>query len=175
MFFDLIFIFQALEMQLQNPCNKKQHCHLHYADVLVERGLRRVQSFCLHKKWNTFYKWISSSHVFYQCYVFAAGIDLAKIMKRMLIEFLQSWNILSKQVCTLHSWKNGCSRVINGSSNRSLKKKAKFSFFIWCHEKDFDFFFLWQNLVWQDVSSLRLSSKAGLEVFVAGFSITFFL
>ncbi len=49
--FRSFFIFQAL---LQNPCDKKQHCHLHCTDVLVERGFQRVQSFYLHQKMEYF-------------------------------------------------------------------------------------------------------------------------
>ncbi len=57
-------IFQALEIQLQNPCSKKQHCHLHCTDVFKGDFKESRASFFIRKKWNYFYKWISSSDVF---------------------------------------------------------------------------------------------------------------
>ncbi len=60
------YIFRVPEMQLQNPCGKKQHCHLHYAGVfLLKRGFRKVHSSVFIQKNEYFpWEWISSSDVF---------------------------------------------------------------------------------------------------------------
>ena len=81
MFSDLL-----LSSKSQRPRDKKQHCHLHFADVLLLKkdSEESIASIFTKKNGssgtNEFLPKMSSN----RCYVFIARIDLAKIMKLML-------------------------------------------------------------------------------------------
>jgi hypothetical protein len=107
MFSDLL-----LSSKSQRPRDTKQHCHLHFADVLLlKKRFRRVHSFCLRQKngtsgTNEFLPKMSSN----RCCVFIARIDLAKIMKLMLRVSSESKYSFFKGMVIQHIVENGCSR-----------------------------------------------------------------
>jgi len=108
-----------------------------------------------------------------QCYILAARIDLAKIMKLMLIwKFLQSRNISSSSRWSSNTLLKMDVVVINRSLNWSLLRK-KLNFFSRSREE-----WVWSSLIGQILGCkmclcCESSSKAGLEVFVVGFFITY--
>jgi hypothetical protein len=131
MFSDLL-----LSSESQKPRDKKQHCHLRFADVLLlKKDFKESMASVFVKEngtsgTNEFLPKMSSN----RCYVFIARIDLAKIMKIQ------------------HIVENGCSR-----------DQQKLNFF--CPEvvkSEFDL----QNLGCKSCLRCESSSKAGLKVFV---------
>ena len=151
-FFDLLLSSE--------PRDKKQHCHLRFADVLLLKkdSEESIASIFTKKKWYFRHEWISSQDVFesmpyshcknWSCEDNEAD---AKSFFRVEIFFLQS------EGHRTHCWKNGCSRD---------QRKLNFS----CPEvvkSEFDL----QNLGCE--SCLRCgssSSKAGLY-FVEGWRL----
>ena len=140
------------------PRDKKQHCHLRFADVLLLKkdSEESIASIFTKKKWYFRHEWISSQDVFesmprfhfknWSCEDNEAD---AKSFFRVEIFSFQS------EGHRTHCWKNGCSRVINRSWTFSYPGVVK---------SEFDL----QNLGCE--SCLRCgssSSKAGLY-FVEG-------
>ena len=108
-----------LSSKSQRPHDKKQHCHLHFADVLLLKKKDSEESIAsiFTKKngtsgTNEFLPKMSSN----RCYVFIARIDLAKIMKLMLrVSSESKYSLFNRKVIEHIVETNGCSRVINRS------------------------------------------------------------
>ena len=104
-----------LSSKSQRPRDKKQHCHLCFADVLLLKKdfKESIASVFIEKKngasgTNEFLPKMSSN----RCHVFIARIDLAKIMKLMLRVSSESKYSFFKRMVIQHivEKKNGCSR-----------------------------------------------------------------
>jgi hypothetical protein len=142
-----------LSSKSQRPRDKKQHCHLRFAGVLLLKkdSEESIASIFTKKNgtsaMNEFLPKMSSN----RCYVFIARIDLAKIMKLMLRVFSESKYSFFKRMVIQHIVENGCSR-----------DQRKLNFF--CPEvvkSEFDL----QNLGCKSCLRCESSSKVGLKVF----------
>lgn len=95
------------------PRDKKQHCHLRFADVLLLKkdSEESIASISSKKKWYFRHEWISSQDVFesmlrFHCKNWSCEDNEAdaKSFFRVEIFFFQS------EGHRTHCWKNGCSR-----------------------------------------------------------------
>jgi hypothetical protein len=150
MFSDLL-----LSSKSQRPRDKKQHCHLCYADVLLlKKDFEESIASVFMKKNGTF-----GTNEFLpkmslnRCCVFIARIDLAKIMKLMLRVSSESKYFFFKRMVIQHIVENGCSH-----------DQQKLNFF--CPEVVKSEFDLLQNLGCKSCLRCESSSKAALKVFV---------
>ncbi len=100
-----------LSSKSQRPRDKKQYCHLHYADVLLLKKDFEESIASVFKKMSTFdtnefLPKMSSN----RCCALIARIDLAKIMKLMLRVSSESKYSFFKRMVIQHIVENGCSR-----------------------------------------------------------------
>ena len=112
------------------PRDKKQHCHLRFADVLLLKkdSEESIASIFSKKKWYFRHEWISSQDVFesmlrFHCKNWSCEDNEAdaKSFFRVEIFFFQS------EGHRTHCWKNGCSRVINRSWTFPVRKSWRAS------------------------------------------------
>lgn len=112
------------------PRDKKQHCHLRFADVLLLKkdSEESIASIFSQKKWYFRHEWISSQDVFesmlrFHCKNWSCEDNEAdaKSFFRVEIFFFQS------EGHRTHCWKNGCSRVINRSWTFPVRKSWRAS------------------------------------------------
>lgn len=112
------------------PRDKKQHCHLRFADVLLLKkdSEESIASIFSKKKWYFRHEWISSQDVFesmlrFHCKNWSCEDNEAdaKSFFRVEIFFFQS------EGHRTHCWKNGCSRVINRSWTFLVRKSWRAS------------------------------------------------